>query len=292
MEARMPVALKRVGSFLVATLLALGAPAHAQAPAQGEVEVCASASESAQSRWLEQKLRAAREQLLVCARPSCPGPIKRDCDQLLSQVDAAMPSIVIAVKDGQGRDVADANVWLDGVAMPGALDGRPVPVDPGQHTLRIQRGTEVDERQVLARAGEKQRAVDVRLPSPPAAAAARAAPPVTEHTTVPTAGPPWPVFALGGVGVAALAAFGYLAISGQSDFDACSNQKCTRDDLDALDRKRAVAWTALGVGVAASAASVVILLTSSRSRDHAARSIRLGVRPEAGGAVLGAHARF
>ena len=86
------------------------------------IALCAEASEAAQSFRDDRKLQAAREKLLACARPECPKPIKRDCDELLSEVDAAMPTIVLAARDAEGRDLTDVKVLLDGTPLEHALE--------------------------------------------------------------------------------------------------------------------------------------------------------------------------
>ena len=44
-------------------------------------EQCVAASEQAQTLKDEGKLRAARSQLLACARDVCPGIVRKDCDK-------------------------------------------------------------------------------------------------------------------------------------------------------------------------------------------------------------------
>ncbi len=264
-------------------VLAAATPARAQAPAQRSIEVCASASEAAQSLHNERKLRAARDQLIVCSQPSCPAVVRRDCDDLLSQVDAAMPTLVLSLEDALGRDVIDARVRLDGAELPGLLEGRAIAVDPGPHTLRIERnGAAPLDQPFVVREGEKDRVLVVQLPGPsaPARGDTRAALP-----PAPPAGPapsgvavPWTAFAAAGVGVAALGAFGYLAVTGQSDYDRCAGPAgCPQGDVDALGQKRLFAWSALGVAVVASAVATWIFV-------HSGAAARPGALLRTGGA--------
>src|SRR6267143_1601275 len=78
-----------------ATLLVVDA-----ASAQGEREQCANAADQAQQLRDDGKYRRAREQMLICARDVCPGPIKRDCLDWLRQLDDLAPTVVFAAKEG------------------------------------------------------------------------------------------------------------------------------------------------------------------------------------------------
>jgi hypothetical protein len=65
-----------------------------------EREQCASAADQAQQLRDDGKYRRAREQFLVCARDVCPGPIKKDCLDWLSQLDHVAPTVVFTAKEG------------------------------------------------------------------------------------------------------------------------------------------------------------------------------------------------
>lgn len=231
-----------------------------RAAAGSDVEVCASASEDGQRLLTAHQLVAARQRLLACTRPQCPTPIKKDCDALLSQVDAALPTIVIAVKDARRRDVTDASVSIDDRSISDALSGTPVSVDPGRHVVRASRATGAQvEVVVVVREGEKRREVlatfadEAELP-----ASGSPAPPVRgrRRTSITT-------FALGGVSVALLGTFAYLAITGQRDVDRCASDGCIRSETDAIARKRIYAWISGGIGIAAASTAIYLYATST-----------------------------
>ncbi|MBK6695044.1 MAG: hypothetical protein IPG50_22965 [Myxococcales bacterium] len=71
-----------------------------------------------------------------------------------------MPSVVVHARSGQ-QDLTEAQVLADGALVAERLDGMPVPLDPGQHTLVVRWQGKTAERQVLLSAGEKARAVQV-----------------------------------------------------------------------------------------------------------------------------------
>jgi hypothetical protein len=270
--------------FLGASILSSALPAHAAVGSKPGVEACASASEAAQSLLDGHKLLAAREKLLVCTQTSCPAAIKRDCDDLLSKADAAIPSIVLSVKDDRGRDVTDARVLLDGSPLANALEGRALPVDPGSHTLRFERaGTSPVEMPVVAHEGEKDREIRVQLgaPAPPTPLARE-----TEAPATPSQPAPWTAWALGGVGVLALGTFVSLAAIGQSQYNQqCTATGCPPSESATLERERAVGFAALGVGLVASAASVWLFVRAGSQR-RADAAPRLGISGAGTGATL------
>jgi hypothetical protein len=247
----------RQAALLVASALALGAPrAQAQRGSAAEVEACASASEAGQRLRSSQRLGAARERLLVCARSACPSPIKRDCDELLSQIDAAMPTAILAAKDAAGQDLIDVRVSLDGKAFTSSLDGRAIPLDPGPHVFVFERdGAARVEQHVVLREGEKARRVEVELASPREPARAPPTVPASRHAPVAAYG-------LVALGLAALGVFTFLAVSGQHDYDRCKNAGCSADDASAVKRERVFAWTAMGVALAAGGAAVYLFVSA------------------------------
>ena len=185
-------------------VLTISATSLAQSGAMSEVETCASASESAQSLRNDLKLVAARGKLLICTRPACPRPIKRDCDEMLSQLDASLPTIVLGAKDKEGRDLTDIRVLLDGAPLSTALDGRAMAVDPGRHLLRFERsGSTPVERTIVAHESEKDRVVIVVMAASPQGEAPTAPTSPARHSEprVPTM-----AYVLGTAGVVALGA--------------------------------------------------------------------------------------
>jgi hypothetical protein len=183
---------------------------------------CLAAADQGQSLRDDGKYRKAREALAMCARDVCPGVVAQSCAKWLRALDDATPTLVLGAKDGAGNDIASAHVTLDGEPLADVLDGKPLPVDPGEHVLRFTRpGSEPGEVHVVVRAAEKNRAVTVTL-----AASALATPAAPEPAPVP-ASPSVvtprnvTVAALGVLGVAGLVGGGYfLAQSGSQSSTA------------------------------------------------------------------------
>jgi hypothetical protein len=217
------------------------------------VDRCAGASEGGQRLATDHQLRRAREQLLVCARADCPDAIRRDCDRLLTALDAAMPTVVLAAFDAKGLELTDVRVELDGAPVADALAGRSIAIDPGAHILRFVRGGQVVQRDVIIVEGEHDRRITAGFAieatsSPRPARAGR-------HLT-------WPSVALGSLAVAALGAFAYLAISGQGDYDRCTTTGCDQAAASSVKDRRIGAWASLAVAVGAGAGAYVIYASS------------------------------
>jgi hypothetical protein len=286
--------------LLFAASLAPG-PARAD-----EVAACVKASESAQTLRDEGKYNLAREQLLVCTRDLCPGIVRRDCTQWLSEIDASMPSVVVSAKDGSGRDLVDVRVTVDGQPFAEKLDGKPLMVDPGKHTFRYEAaGAPPSEEDVVVHAGEKNRALNVRLGGPPQTPPGTPAPappaPETSPTPSGAAGPPVAAYVLGGLGVVALGSFAFFGITGKSDVSdlrsSCS-PNCQQRDVDHARTKLIIADISLGVGVVALGVATWMILANRSSPPasvtvgrNAARAT-LDVAPVLGGASAGLQGSF
>jgi len=241
-----------------------------------DFDACVNAYESAQVHRRAGALLAAHEELIVCAQASCPASARQDCIKWLTEVDAALPSIVIAARDAHGRELRDVRVLVDGKPITERLDGKAIPVDPGVHTFRFESaGAETVKQQITVREGEKSRAVPVTLSR-------------LEHRTPPSPTPPAEqrptpvlVYVLGGVGVAALATsgvFGWLSYSKERDLrDQNCAPNCPADDVDRIEKQRHVSDVALAIGGVALAGAAVLYLT--RPTERAASKAGLFVRP-------------
>ncbi|MFS8069891.1 MAG: hypothetical protein ACMG6S_26295 [Byssovorax sp.] len=260
-----------------------------------EVRACVAASEQAQLRRDEGKLKLAREQMLMCARESCPAPVRKDCAAWLAALDASVPTIVLSAQDEGKHDLFDVDVSLDGVALQNPLDGKAIPVDPGPHTLRFEaRGRPPVEERVLVREGEKRRAVSVHLPASPGSGAGSAEPGAT------TAAPRVPMasIVLGGVGVAALGSFAAFGILGKNQLatlrETCGTTRtCAEADVDAARVKLIVADVSLGVAVASLGVATVLFFThGAKAKEAAAVARTIVVTPMPGGGSVGVDLRF
>ena len=101
-------------------------------------KACVDVHERAQELRQAGHLVAARDQLTTCSETPCPALIRTDCAQWLLEVDGIMPTIVLGARDAAGADLADVKVTCDGREIATRLDGRVVPIDPGEHVLHFE----------------------------------------------------------------------------------------------------------------------------------------------------------
>jgi len=256
-----------IRSLAPAALAALAAlastrPARAQdsadAPDKADKAECVAALDRAQSMQSARKLRAARASYLACSAAACPELVREDCTRSLVDLDASMPTVTFSAREG-GHDVADARVLLDGEAVASALDGHAVAVDPGSHVARFERaGGGAVEIKLVAREGEKNRAVTATFASAPPAERA----PKTESGRFPVL-----PAVLGGAGLLAIGGSFYVRLNADADADEMRRTcapACNASARDALSDQLVVANVALGVGVGALALAAATWLFDPR----------------------------
>ncbi len=248
-----------LSSRLLALAVALG-PALAQAA--DDKAACIAAAEGGQDLRTEGKLRAAREQLVVCTQAICPDVIRKDCTKFLADVEASIPSIVVLATGPDGADLHDARTRVDGAVVSEKLEGKAILVDPGRHTVRVEAsdGTYAEVEVVLAE-GDKNRKVVVAFPRAKAGAtgagATDAAPRAERSLTAP--------LVVGGVGAAVLAGslwLGFVARGEIADMRAGCAPHCDQGALDDSRRKLLLADVGLGVSAVALAAATYLFVTA------------------------------
>lgn len=258
----------RAGVFIAVGLFA----ANAQAATKDQ---CISAFDQGQTLRRGGHLKQAREQLLVCAQQECPSVLRADCSDVLRQVEAAMPSIVLRIQDANGLDVTNVQVELNGAPLTNASDGRAIPVDPGKVTINVKQGTlSVTVDAVVAEA-EKNRIVKVTIggePQKKPEPVKPAPPPEPARDVVGYAVPG----ALAAIGVAGFVIAGVTRLGAGSDADDAKKScgpvcpESTRDHLSS-ELVRANIFFGVGIGgVVAAAATWFILAPRSQSATSAA----------------------
>jgi hypothetical protein len=266
-----------------ATLLAVETVARAD-----EREACASAADQAQQLRDDGKYRRAREQLLVCARDLCPAPIKRDCLEWLSSLEAIAPTIVLGAKEGT-KDLADVKVSVDGVPVTEKLDGKPMQMDLGKHTFKFEYAGQTKEEDFIIGAGQKNRNVSVTFAVPTAVVAP------TVPREQPSEGSLVPAIVVGGIGVVALGSFAIFGLGGKSDVDDLQSCKghCTEESVDKARTKLIIADISLGVGIVALGVATYMFISRPKV-DAGVKTGRLSFDfgPTTGGAVGSVGARF
>ncbi len=257
----------------IAFVLAFAAPGFARADTTDQ---CIASAENGQRLRRDARLRAARDELIACAREACPAAIARDCKRWLAEVEGSLPSIVVRVVDSGGRDVTDAVVTVDGEVATVSAAGRPLELDPGEHTVRAERNDLTTSASIVVGAGEHDRLISLEMPD----AARRAQAPRASISPA--------TWALGGAGLVAAGAGVLFWLEGRSDrsslFATCGvSRTCTNDDRDRAQTKLVVGDLLFAGGVVALGAAVFVGIASSRAP---APSVRVGASPTAGGGVV------
>jgi hypothetical protein len=250
------------------------------ASAGPEAEQCAAAADKAQQMRDEGKYRIAREQMLLCARDVCPGPIKTDCGKWLTDLDRDAPTVVFGAKDQSTtppRDVTDVKVSIDGVSIVERLDGKPMIVDAGEHTFTFEYQGKTREERALIRAAEKGRPITVSFGVVPVVKKDE------EGSIVPAV-------VVGSLGIVALGSFAIFGIGGKNDVDDLQKCKpnCPDSDVESARTKLIIADISLGVGIVALGVATYMFLTRPKIEAKTqATGVRLNAGPIAGGAAAG-----
>lgn len=214
--------------------------AHADATAE-----CAKAYEQVQGLRREGKLLEARKQALFCAADACPALLTKDCTKWAGELEQAIPSVSLEARGPDGAVVTDVKVLVDGEAVSDALDGRPLRVNPGSHTLRFEHGALPPiEHKILVHESDRARKLLVRFRSEP-----------ERERPVPVV-----TWVFGAISVVSLAGGAYFALSGlgrKGDLDdsGCA-PRCGADEVNAMSRNLALGDVLLGIGLVSGAAAV------------------------------------
>jgi hypothetical protein len=185
--------------------------------------------------------------------------------------------VVVSALDPAGQDAADVRVTMDGAPFLPRLDGRAIPVDPGEHRFRFEReGSPPVEETAILREGEQRRMLAVRFA------------PVQkeERRSTGLGGAMIASIVLGGVALAGgglFAYFGTTALSERDNLRATCAPGCKPAQVDAVRNREIAANVSLGVGLGAGATAVVLLVVRP---GEAKRAARLELVPMEGGGAL------
>jgi hypothetical protein len=137
--------------------------------ARADDAACVTATEHALTLRQQGKLHDALKELATCSDTACPDEVKQECTKRLSEIDAVMPTLILAAKDLAGNDLADVNVTMDGAPLAKTLDGRPLTIDPGEHKFHFTYGKAPPlDKTFVVREGQRERRESVVIDfSPP-----------------------------------------------------------------------------------------------------------------------------
>ncbi|MFO0679486.1 MAG: tetratricopeptide repeat protein [Polyangiaceae bacterium] len=225
-------------------------------------------------------------------------------------LESRMPSLTVRV---EATDVANVNVLRDGRLLPEGTLGRPLPVDPGEHTLEVSaEGRETNTLVVRIDVGESK-SVDVSPGKVLVTSRAVAVPANEVSRDVPTSVPVLPSgpddarpesvgmtrpLFWGGLGVAALGvavgtASGAVALSQAPELRAKCDGGCSRDTYDRVEGARGAATlstVAFGVAGAGALTATLAWVLGPKSGSTAAARVAptVAVVPWAGPGSAGA----
>ena len=257
---------------------------------------CIRSAEEGQAARDAGKLLRARELFAACVARECPSVLRRDCTAWLDEAKRATPSVVIVARDGSGRDLVEAKASVDGVLRQSRLDGSVIELDPGEHIVRVQMGSQPPvELRVVFGSGEKNRTIVVtmtRAPEPPKEVVKAPIAPPPESRGLPAA-----TYVFGTLGIVALGSFGYFGVRGKSDADhlrATCVPGCAPADVSAVHTKLLIADVSLGVGIVSLVAATWFALHrgATSAPTTAWNAWELGAAPTNGGAHGELRVRF
>lgn len=275
----------RIGrAALVALMVLAGSSTSQLAHADGPALDCPSASEEGQRLRDKNKYSDARAMFRACSQPSCPAIVRKDCAKWLAEIDETQPSIVIAAQDAAGTDLAAVKVLVDDRQVASKVDGSSIPVDPGEHALRVEApGHAPLTQRLIVRVSEKNRLVRVVFQDGAKPAVTAPVGPPRPTAEAPTAeppkrsGPPVLAIVLTGVGVVALGSFGYFGLTSKSDLSKLRSDCapfCDKSQLDDVKSRMLIADVSLGVGIVALGVAAVLFVTRGSEKPVATTAAR------------------
>jgi hypothetical protein len=249
----------------------------ARASALPTKEACVAANEEAQALRRRGRLLAARADLELCVNEGCPGPVREDCVERLADVNAAIPSVVLEVKDASGNDLSAVHVAIDGRAFADRIDGRALELDPGEHNFVFEApGHAVAEKRAVILERDRARRLAVVLdplevprPNPPDRQPDPARPSPMGFTQRRVG------LVVGGTGLAGLLAGAVLGIRAKATYDDalahCPGGHAPCDPVGVrmgktANTEAAAATAAFIAGGALAAGGVAIYLTTPKGR--------------------------
>lgn len=243
------------GKLALALGLALALFARARpAFAQDRLNECVTAHADGQALKNQGKLREARARFAACLAEDCPAIVREDCVAFDRAVAASLASVILRALDQNGNATSEPVVSIDDAATSTPLDGRPVLLEPGRHHLRFRHPDgSIRDLEVTLSQGEQGREVvadfrraPVEVPADDGSQAAQTA-----------------ILVSGGVAVAALGAFTFFAISGNSihsDLEDCKPNCQNPDDYDRMKARYLAADISLGVALVSAGVGAYVWL--------------------------------
>jgi hypothetical protein len=231
-------------------------------------EQCVDAHSRGQDAKEQGKLSLARKLFLTCAQSACPAAVQGDCARFADDLTNLQPTIVLVARDGNGNDLPNTTVYIDGALIATNLDGKPLDIDPGNHSVRFTNGTKDEVVTVVIGSGEKGRTVQARFgsatPATPDAptmgneSATRLPPPQPRERTVHPSGSLAMTITGGALALsgAAVAFYGSSKIPSNCSL---STNECSAPPGDPVFAEAASGARTMNIGIAVGALGVATL---------------------------------
>jgi hypothetical protein len=266
-------------------------------------EACVDAHSRGQDAKDQGKLSLARKLFFTCAQSGCPAAVQNDCAKFADDLTNLQPTIVFVARDGDGNDLPNTSVYVDGVLMVTALDGKPQDIDPGNHSVRFAHSGRDEMVTIVIGSGEKGRTVQAKFGSPTVAKPVpmvtaepmRPAPvrPAVSRTTHP--GGSMAVAITGGIVAIGGAGLAFYGVSKVPSNCSLSTNECSAAPSDPVfkeaqsgARTMNIGIAVGGVGVAALAGGLVWYLAGAKTTTESATQVAPIVTSTGGGvAILG-----
>jgi predicted ribosome-associated RNA-binding protein Tma20 len=295
--------LRRLTGFAFVSACAFAASNANADPAR---DACFNAYEGAQRLRKSGELVASQSEVTRCASSKCPAFVTKDCVRWSHELERVIPSVVFVARSGEGRDLVDVTVTVDGKTVAKTLDGRAIDLDPGAHTIRYEWKGKSQEKQIVLAETEKGRRVEMVL-------GAKAEPEKTEGSSLPSnngvdkkpaeekrdekpgeSKPFAPVasLVLGSVGVLGVLGFAGFGIAGKVA-QGCA-PKCTPAQVSTLRTRFAIADVSGAIGLLALGGAFIFwaLETPAPARKAALSLKTLSFEPIRNGFAVGAEGAF
>jgi len=246
------------------------------------VAACYDDFERSQELRREHRLVEAAAALSHCAVPTCPIAVSRPCEKWLTEVTAALPSVLVRAETHTGEAIKQGTLTIDG-APRGELPVAAISLDPGEHTFVLRRDGETLARATLVLAeGDRNREVLLRGAQTAAEASGPAPPPRSPASSPPSVGGPrrglgaGPIalFTTSAIGLGVFTVVGLGARSDANDLRARCSPRCSSGEVDGIRTRALVADVGLGVSVVAAAAGLYLALSRVEPSHSASRPMR------------------
>ncbi|MDX2052429.1 MAG: hypothetical protein SFV15_08570 [Polyangiaceae bacterium] len=205
----------------------------------------------------------------------------------IEKLDRKIPKITLMVQ-GSGAKDGRLALYIDDKPLTQAEREKPVWVDPGEHTVRVQLGSEVLVATSVGVSEGEQKSLFLGIAAQVPPRAPPPLPPPKEAGPQKTAA--WVAFGVGGTGIALGAVTGFMMLNAQGNLNDACGATCPASASDELARfrtTRTVSFIGYGTGLVGVAVGAFLYLTDDKP---VARADKVGLWSD--GKVVGVRGAF